>query len=63
MTQNTRILKHLERGKSITPLEALTRFGCFRLSGRIHELREMGHIIERQMVTRNGKRIAKYTLA
>lgn len=39
MTQKDLILKHLLRGMSLTPLEALSRFGCFRLGARIYDLR------------------------
>ena len=39
MSQITQILNHLQEGNSLSPLEALNMFGCFRLSGRIFELR------------------------
>jgi len=39
MSQKTQILEHLKEHGSITPLEALRLFGCFRLAARIHELR------------------------
>lgn len=61
-TQNTAILNHLEKGKSITPLDALKRFGCFRLGARIWELRERGHSIKKETVFRNGKHFASYSL-
>ena len=62
MNQNAAILKHLLR-KSLTPLEALEQYGCFRLAARIGELREQGHDI-RTSVIRNsqGKRFARYSL-
>ena len=41
-TQNAQILHYLKQGKTISPLEALNMFGCFRLAGRIFELREDG---------------------
>ncbi len=37
--QCSSILKHLRSGKTITPLEALKKFGSFRLSARIYDLR------------------------
>jgi len=43
MTQQKAILKHLSNGQTITPIEALSKFRCFRLSGRIFELRRQGH--------------------
>lgn len=63
-TQAARILAWLESGRSITPLEALDRFGCFRLGARILELRRQGHAIASRMVvaTAEGKRVAQYWL-
>lgn len=64
MTQADQILNHLRSGKHITPLEALNRFGCFRLCARIYDLKKAGHEIESQMVTLpNGKQVASYRLA
>ena len=40
MSQQDRILYHLSSGHSITPLEALELFGCFRLSSVIHRLKK-----------------------
>lgn len=61
-SQNEEILAWLQSGRSITPLEALEKFGCFRLGGRIHELRAAGHPIVTDMVTKNGKHFAEYRL-
>lgn len=61
-TQNQRILDYLKEGKSITPLEALHRFDCFRLSARIHNLRKEGHNITTKNITKKGKTFAEYSL-
>lgn len=62
-SQNNLILKHLQSGKSITPIEALEKFGSLRLSGRIYELKERGYKIKTEIIEINsGKRVAKYTL-
>ena len=62
-SQCARILAHLKKGLTITPLEALYNFDCFRLQARIHDLREMGHEIETEMVELpNHKRVARYKL-
>jgi len=62
-TQNEAILAWLETGSGITPLDALQRFGCFRLGARIFELRRMGWEIDSTMVkTVTGKRIALYKM-
>lgn len=60
-TQTAHILDHLKRAP-ITPLEALTKFGCFRLGARIWELRQDGHAIETEYVTKDGKTFARYHL-
>jgi len=46
LTQTALILSHLKEGNSITALEALYDFGCFRLASRINELKKAGHNIE-----------------
>lgn len=60
MTQLQAIKKHLQRHNSITPLEALRKYGCQRLAARIWQLHEQGFSTVRFMVSRNGKRFAKY---
>ena len=63
ISQNKEILKYLQTGNKITPLEALNLFGCFRLGARIFELKEQGHNIETKRITlSNGKRVAEYQL-
>ncbi len=44
-TQKQMCLEYLEEFGSITPLEALSAFHCFRLSAVIFELREDGYVI------------------
>jgi len=62
MTQTSSILSHLKIYGSITPIEALELFGCFRLSGRILELREAGYPIRTKYIHKNGKIFAEYWL-
>ncbi len=63
-TQCAAILEHLQDGNTITPIEALDRFGCFRLGARIYDLRQSGHSIDRTMVdVGTGKHVAQYRLA
>jgi hypothetical protein len=62
--QASRILEFLKAGNRITPIDALNLFGCFRLGGRIYDLKKAGYQIEREMVKlNNGKRVARYRLA
>jgi hypothetical protein len=62
-SQNALIKGWLLNGHSITTLDALTMFGCFRLSARISNLKDQGMNIMTEMVEVNDKRIAKYYLA
>ena len=62
-TQREAIADYLRRGYSITPLEALTMFGCMRLGARVWELKRDGMDIDCEMVeTPTGKRVARYSL-
>jgi hypothetical protein len=63
MTQTEAILAHLLSGKSITPLDALNEYGCFRLGARVLDLRKEGYNIETEIIHENGKHFARYWLA
>ena len=41
---------------------ALRRFGCFRLSARIADIRKMGYKVKTRIVSRNRKNYAEYYL-
>lgn len=59
--QTEAIKEHLEAGNTITAIEALNKFGCFRLASRIHDLKTEGYMVEKIMVTgENNKRYAQY---
>lgn len=65
MSQNKQILRYLQTHKrGITPIDALNKFHCFRLSARIANLREMGYDIRTDMEsnTENSGRHARYFL-
>jgi hypothetical protein len=62
-SQNKEIKNWLETGNSITPIEALNLFGCFRLGARIHDLKnKFGLNIKTEIVEQDKKRFAKYSL-
>lgn len=44
-TKDNQILAHLKQGKSITQIEAIDLYGCYRLSSVINRLRNLGHDI------------------
>lgn len=62
LSQKKLIKQHLMSGKSITPIDALQLFGCFRLATRVFELKEEGMPIVTTIVESNGKRFASYSL-
>lgn len=63
-TQKQAIKDYLLAGYSITPLEALEMFGCFRLGAQIFDLKKEGMPIETKIKTdeKTGKRYAVYSL-
>ena len=68
LTQKRLILEHLQRYGSIEPMTALREYGCYRLSGRISELRAEGVDIRTEYITQRSKvtgffvKFAKYVL-
>lgn len=62
MTQDAAILAYLQTGASITPLEALDKFGCFRLASVVFRLRKQGHIIGTEYPKSSKKQYAVYRL-
>lgn len=62
MSQQDAILEALKRGETLTPKDALERFGCFRLAARVRDLREQGHLIETVPMGTRSARFAGYRL-
>lgn len=66
-TQTEKILNHLKRYGSITPMVALNRYGVFRLASRISDLKRQGVSIVSERVkvrVRDGSYtyVSKYSL-
>lgn len=59
-TQRDQILLALMRGERLSGLDALRRFGCFRLGARVWELKRDGYDIQREWVTKRGKTFVSY---
>jgi len=60
-SQKALIKGWLLNGYSLTQLEALNQFGCFRLAARIADIRDEGfHILTDMVTLENGKRVARY---
>lgn len=49
-TQNKRLLDYLQKGTTIHPLDSWKLLGIYRLSARIYDLRQDGHIIEMERI-------------
>lgn len=62
LSQNAKIQEWLEQGNGITAMDALDRFGCFRLASRISDLRKKLSIADRWVKTSTGKRVKEYYL-
>ena len=67
MSQTTDIIEFIKVHGSITTKQAMEQIGCYRLSGRIFEMKQCGIPVEREMVTvprRDGTntRVARYTI-
>jgi hypothetical protein len=59
-SHKTQIEKYLNSGRTLTAIQALTKFGCFRLAARIADLRKDGVNIVTDIVTQKGKSFACY---
>jgi len=62
LAQRDKIFGHLLSGYTLTPIQALEWYGCFRLSARIKDLRNDGVNIKTEIVSENGKKFARYSL-
>lgn len=62
LTQEAAILAHLKTGASISSLEALNQYGCFRLASVIFNLRKAGYAIKSTQGRHAEKRFAVYRL-
>ena len=59
-SQKKLIESYLLSGNKITPIDALTKFSCFRLAAVVHVLRKEGMNILSNMHTHSGKKYAVY---
>lgn len=63
LTQKQAVLKHLKQHGYITVFIAFKQYGITRLSERIRELEDDGHVIHHVPIARNGKRYMTYSMA
>jgi hypothetical protein len=63
MSQAKQIADYLNKGRKLTPIQALEKFGCFRLAARIADLRNNGmSIVTKTIKLDNNKQIAQYSI-
>lgn len=60
--QTDAIRRHLLKHNSITAIEALREYGCFRLAARIHELGKQGFSTVPVWVSKGDKRYVRYVM-
>lgn len=61
-SQTQKIANYLLKGRSLTSLQALKLFGCFRLASRVREIRETYKVKTEIVKTKGGSRIGKYSI-
>lgn len=62
-SQTDQIRSALTSGVELTPIDALEKFGCFRLAARVKDLRAEGLDIQTVTEMRNGRKFARYRVA
>ena len=67
MSQAMDVIEFIRDHGSITTKQAMEELGCYRLSGRIYDIRSWGIEVKKEMVTvqnRKGNdcRVAQYTI-
>ena len=65
MTQKEKVATYLKSGKSLTPIQALTKFGTLRLAAIIFKLKAEGLKIKTEILNvgtkKKPKNVAKYS--
>ena len=60
-SQKQQILDYMLDGTEITPIDALNKFGCFRLGARIADLKKDGYDVKKR-IAKGEKNYAIYRL-
>ena len=63
MNQTARVLQYLEDGKKLTCLNAFNELGITQVAARIFELKELGHPIQKNMITVTNRYHEKCSVA
>jgi len=66
MSQKQQVANYLQSGKSLTPIQALTKFNTLRLAAIIFKLKAEGLKIKTELMNigtkKNPRNVAKYSL-
>ena len=62
MSEDQKILQHMEEHGSITPAEAYQIAGCLALHSAASRLRKAGYVVNCKIRTGNGKKWGEYFL-
>lgn len=63
ISQENAILEYLKQGNSLTPLDALEKFGTMRVGARVYDLKRKGYNIISDTGYYGKKRFARYSLS
>lgn len=60
-SQAAAILAAMQKGRKLSPIDALNEFNCFRLGARIWEIKKSGVDVQDEwFVLPSGKRVKRY---
>lgn len=61
-SQERKIMRYLDLGRTLTALQALNRFGCNRLAARIERIKNKFKfpVVTDMIKTKSGARVAQY---
>jgi hypothetical protein len=66
MTQQQQILNHLLTGKTLTPIQALTKYNSLRLAAVVFELKRKGYKVRTELINvgtkKQSKLVAQYSI-
>ena len=62
-TQRERIEEYMLAGNSITQMEALEKFGCFRLASVIHRIRKKRFVYTKLITNKYNNQFANYSIS
>lgn len=62
-SQCGKLLRAMQSGERLTIWNAMVEYGCGALHQRMRDLKKMGWPVQREEVTRGGKRVAEFWMA